>query len=82
MNWKFSSIAVVLSTALFTFGCSYDDQVARYCGYGSVSQAQLDGCESHVTSDQVDSYQTNAGRFARGELGQCLADSGPYCKPD
>jgi hypothetical protein len=75
-----AKLAIAVSAA--TAGCFADNPVARYCQYGSVSQGQLDGCKSHVSEDRVNSYQTNAGRYGRGELSDCLADSGPFCKPD
>ncbi len=54
--------------------------VADYCSYGSVSQAQLDGCESHVTGNEVESRATRAARFAQsGSDAVCGAQSGPFC---
>ena len=58
------------------------DVVTRYCEYGSVSQDQLDSCESHVSEADVNGYNTNAAMFARGEIGECAEDSGPFCAPD
>ena len=57
------------------------DLVTGYCSYGSVSQAQLEGCIEHVTPRTVDSYSTNSARYARGTLDSCLADAGPFCEP-
>jgi len=54
--------------------------VEDYCAYGAVSQAQLDGCIDHVTPGTVDGYDTNAAEYARGELGECLGDAGPFCE--
>lgn len=60
-------------------GCANTDVVERYCTYGSVSRAQLDGCVSHVTESEVRSYTTNAANYARGES-TCYADAGPFCE--
>lgn len=56
-----------------------DDTVSRYCAYGAVSEAQLEGCIDHVTSSEVSELNTNAAKFARGSTDRCLSDSGPYC---
>ena len=50
-----------------------------YCEYGAVSRAEVGGCLDHVTDAQINRLQTDAARFARGDLESCLADSGPYC---
>jgi hypothetical protein len=55
--------------------------VSDYCSYGAVSEAQLEGCIEHITTREVDGLDTNAARYARGELTECLADSGPFCEP-
>lgn len=54
--------------------------IGDYCGYGAVSQAQLDGCLENVDERRIDRARTEAGRFARGELMECGADSGPFCQ--
>jgi hypothetical protein len=51
----------------------------NYCEYGAVSNAQLAGCLDHVTDSQINGLQTDAARFARGYLSQCLSDAGPFC---
>jgi len=53
--------------------------ITYYCSYGAVSQAQLAECEEHVSSSSINLLHTNAARFARGELEECLEDSGPFC---
>jgi hypothetical protein len=55
--------------------------VSDYCAYGSVSQAQLDGCKGHVTADDVRSRDTPAARFAQSDSSDdvCGAGSGPFC---
>lgn len=80
-------LATCMSLAIAFGGCGQDSPnqgsgniVHDYCAYGAVSQAQLDGCESHITESTAASYNTNAGRYARGELDNCLTDAGPFCK--
>lgn len=70
-----SSAAVVVAVA----GCG-GTSVARYCEYGAVSEAQLEGCEEHVTEAEVNALDTNAARYARGELAECRSDAGPFCR--
>jgi hypothetical protein len=55
------------------------DAVTRYCEYGAISEAQLNGCKDHVDADYVRSHHTNAARYGQGVLTDCLADSGPFC---
>jgi len=50
--------------------------VDDYCRYGAVSMAQLQGCLDHVTAKQIDRLSTNAARYSRGKLGECLSDFG------
>lgn len=56
-----------------------DSYLRAYCDYGARSQAQLDGCMSHVTTDDINKRDSQAARFARGETRECLGDAGPYC---
>jgi hypothetical protein len=65
---------------LVAFGCSDADLVNDYCNYGAVSRAQRDGCAEHVSPGDVDRLETNAARYAQGELDRCLADAGPFCR--
>jgi hypothetical protein len=53
----------------------------RYCSYGAVSEAQLQGCADHVTPSYVRSHKTEAARYARGEIDSCTG-GGPYCGTD
>lgn len=53
--------------------------IADYCQYGSVSQAQLEGCYFHVHIREIEGRNTNAAQWARGELDECLSDAGPFC---
>jgi hypothetical protein len=57
-----------------------DDLVSNYCEYGAVSDAQLDGCITHVNPEYIDRLDTHAARYARGELRRCLPDAGPFCE--
>lgn len=56
--------------------------VSRYCYYGAVSEAQLNGCLENVTEGSIGARRTNAARFARDEDMACGSDSGPFCEPD
>jgi hypothetical protein len=82
-TWIGSPIAVLLvALAIGTFvGINEraSGKLRRYCEYGVVSRAQLAGCLDHVTDSQIDRLQTDAARFARGDLWQCLSDAGPFC---
>jgi hypothetical protein len=55
--------------------------VSDYCAYGSVSQAQLDGCKGHVSGNDVRSRDTPAARFAQSGSSDdvCGTGSGPFC---
>ena len=77
-------VAVVLlgGCSSSTSGVSSEDlpsMVDRYCMYGAESEAQLEGCKKHVTVQEVRRLETNAAYFAKGELHECLPDSGPFC---
>lgn len=73
-------IFVGWGTLAFGVGCADDEGiVSRYCRYGTVSQAQLDGCREHVTEDEVRGRQSHASQYAFGDLDSCLADAGPFC---
>jgi hypothetical protein len=75
-------ILVVFAVLGFQSGYTTRDRYIRpYCLYGARSDAQLAGCMSHVTSDDIDAVDTQAARFARGETSDCLADSGPFAAP-
>lgn len=50
-----------------------------YCDYGAVSRAEVQGCLDHVTDAQIQRLNTDAARFAQGNLDTCLGDAGPYC---
>jgi hypothetical protein len=73
-------ILLIAAVMAVPAGCGGGDEVSDYCAYGAVSQAQLDGCVDHVGTDDIDRLDTNAARYARGELDKCLADAGPFCE--
>lgn len=89
MRWAVLPVTVALAVA----GCASDktysggdysyDQTAeivdRYCRYGAVSAAQLDGCREHITVREISQLRTNAARYGLGELDRCRWDSGPFC---
>jgi hypothetical protein len=70
-----------LAAVALGLGACGEDEVSAYCHYGAVSEAQLNGCIDHVGTEQIDRLDTNAARYARGELDECLADAGPFCEP-
>ena len=53
--------------------------IANYCAYGATSADQLEGCYFHVHIGEIEGRDTNAAEWARGDLDECLSDSGPYC---
>lgn len=53
--------------------------ITAYCQYGSVSMAQIKGCYFHVHLTEVQERDTNAAKWAKGELDECLSDAGPFC---
>jgi hypothetical protein len=54
-------------------------EITYYCSYGAVSDRQLEECEDNVSSSYVRSLNTDAARFAEGQLERCLSDAGPFC---
>lgn len=70
-------LVVVLALALSFAGCwgfDYDEAlVYNYCEYGSVSQAQLDGCLENVTAEQVERRDSEAAVYAK-EMTSAQAD--------
>lgn len=75
-------VAIVATLAAWGFfggNNARNHYVRPYCLYGAKSQAQLDGCMSHVTSEEINDLDTQAARFGRGDTSDCLDDSGPFC---
>jgi hypothetical protein len=81
------SCCVALSAGCETRGLDDDsereerDLVGKYCSYGAVSTAQLMACAENVRPREVLESETNAARYARGELDRCLPDSSLFCQP-
>jgi hypothetical protein len=79
-------VALVIAVGFGTYGVELERAATKrligdYCAYGAVSQAQLDGCKSHVTYDDVTHHETPAARFALdGSVDAvCGAGAGPFC---
>jgi hypothetical protein len=75
--------AIVLgffSYSMLTEWQTSDRLVGDYCAYGAVSRAQLEGCKSHVTANQVRARDTTASHFAQRDIEDCGEDSGPFCE--
>lgn len=53
--------------------------ITAYCQYGSISMKQMEGCYFNVHLEEIEDRGTNAARWAREELDECLDDAGPYC---
>jgi hypothetical protein len=80
-------IATTVVVGFVTYAVIFELQssgrlVSDYCAYGSVSQAQLDGCKRHVTANDVRSRDTPAAHFAQSGSSEdvCGAGSGPFCE--
>lgn len=78
-----------LLTCCFLGGCGAGEDdpltrepglVAAYCSYGAMSTAELVSCAERVRPGQVLRLDTNAARYARGELDRCLDDAGAFCQ--
>lgn len=55
------------------------NQVTRYCVYKARDQEDYTDCVKRSDPRVVRRENTNAGRYARGEITRCLADAGPRC---
>jgi hypothetical protein len=55
------------------------NQVTRYCVYKTRGDGQYDDCLKRSDPRVIRREDTNAARYARGELTRCLADAGPRC---
>jgi hypothetical protein len=75
-------VAILLVSAAFAVVngvTARQHYLSLYCDYGSVSAAQRAGCMRHVNTGHINTLDTQAARFARGETSECLSDAGPYC---
>jgi hypothetical protein len=81
------SCCVVLSAGCDTHGSDdapeleERDLVGEYCSYGADSTAELVACAEEIRPREVLKSDTNAARYARGELDRCLPDSSLFCRP-
>ncbi len=53
--------------------------ITRYCIYKTRNDGQYDDCLKRSDPRVVRREDSNAARYARGELTRCLADAGPRC---
>jgi hypothetical protein len=73
-------IVVALLTGVVVLAAALQPTTVQdYCSYGGRSDLQVAGCVANVSRAYVETLDTNAARYARGDIGSCLADSGPYC---
>lgn len=54
--------------------------IANYCSYGATTWGELQQCFFHADVAEIKRLKTNAAQFGRGELADCLADSGQFCR--
>lgn len=54
-------------------------RINTYCLYGSLSQAQFDGCRRNVSYAYVEGSSSLAAQYAREPLNGCGVGSGPLC---
>lgn len=54
--------------------------VANYCAYGASSWRQFQICIFNTDAAQISRLKTNAARYGRGELVDCLSDAGRFCR--
>jgi hypothetical protein len=78
------AVAAAIMLGFFSYSMvterrSADRLVNDYCSYGAVSVAQLAGCKSHVTANQVRDRDTPASHFAQRDSDECAEGSGPFC---
>ena len=53
--------------------------VANYCEYKASTWGEVAGCISSAQPAQIRRGNSNAARWARGELTSCLPDAGRFC---
>ena len=78
---------LLIATAGFS-GCGsggersqQEDAALTYlsCQYSARSTQAARACVLHTDADDVAASDSNAARWARGELSKCEADAGPLC---
>lgn len=55
------------------------NEVTRYCTYTAASNAAYNDCLDHTDYRVIQREKSNAARYARGQLMQCLPGSGFRC---
>jgi hypothetical protein len=55
--------------------------IGEYCAYDAMSTDALVVCIDRARRYRILRLDTNAARYARGELDRCLPDAGPFCAP-
>jgi hypothetical protein len=55
------------------------NEVTRYCVYQARNDGQYDDCLRRTDYRVVRREDSNAARYARGEITRCLPDAGPRC---
>ena len=66
--------------AHITCGSHHRLSVDDFCAYGATSRPELQRCVYRTAPNDLRGFDTNAGRYGRGELDRCLSDAGPLCK--
>jgi hypothetical protein len=93
VRWAFLGVAP-LAASVFLGACADSPErseqtarveashalVANYCAYGARSWKQVQECVFNSDPAQIKRLKTNAARFARGELTNCLTDAGRFCR--
>ena len=81
LGWpaRITLIIAIAGAALTLFISTAPSTVDDYCSYGATSVPQYRGCVDHVSREDVEAIDSNAARYARGEIDECLADAGPQC---
>jgi hypothetical protein len=54
--------------------------VVNYCAYSAPSSRQLEGCILNADPVEIERQQSNAARYASGDLVNCLPDAGRFCR--
>jgi hypothetical protein len=80
-------LGIVLLCAWLLAGCGETELgtrtepnlIGEYCAYDAMSTEMLVECIDHSRRRHILRVDTNAARYARGELDRCLGDAGPFC---